>query len=143
MAIINPHLSFQGNCEEAFNFYKSVFGGDFSALNRYKDMPPNPEHPLLEVDKEKIMHIALPLSKETVLMGGDAPESIHKVITAGNNFGLSVRVDTLEEAERILAHLAMGGKVFMPIAKAFWGDYFGMVTDKFCYDWMISCKIAE
>jgi PhnB protein len=143
MITINPHLNFQGNCEEAFNFYKSVFGGDFSDLNRYKDMPPNNEHPLLEVDMNKIMHISLPISKETVLMGGDAPETMHKVITAGNNFVLAIMVDTLEEAERIFDHLAMGGKVFMPIAKAFWGDYFGMVTDKFCIEWMISCKIPE
>jgi PhnB protein len=136
MIVINPYLNFLGNTEEAFNFYKSVFGGEFAVLQRFKDTPAAGD--VSPADLDKIMHIALPLSKTNVLMGTDAIESMG-ALTMGNNISLSVIAETDEEAEKLFNALAAGGQVTMPIAKMFWGDYFGMLTDKFGIKWMVSC----
>lgn len=138
MTTINPHLTFNGNCEAAFNFYKSVFGGEFPYVGKFKDMPENPEYQLTENDMEKIMHISLPISKETVLMGSDSSEAFGKASVVGNNFSISINTDTLEEAERLFSALSEGGQVTMPMNKTFWGSHFGMLIDPFQIQWMVS-----
>ncbi len=141
MAILNAYISFNGNCEEAFNFYKLVFGGDFSQVARYKDMPS--ETPIPESDKGKIMHISLPISKETLLMGSDTSEAFGHRVTAGDNFALSINVDSVDEAMRVFNELSEGGTVKMPMEKTFWGALFGMFTDKFGIHWMVSYSYGE
>ncbi|MBS3069531.1 VOC family protein [Candidatus Micrarchaeota archaeon] len=135
MATINPYLNFNGNAEEAFNFYKAVFGGEFAVLQRYREMPGDEK--VSESQKEKILHVALPIGKDDVLMGSDAPEQMEHV-NFGNNFHISISVDGKEEAQRVFEGLSKGGKVQMPLADAFWGAYFGMVADKFRVQWMVS-----
>lgn len=144
MTTLNVYLTFAGNCEEAFNFYKSVLGGDFAYVGRFKDMPPSDNcPPVPEEDKEKIMHISLPISKETVLMGSDSSEAFGQVTTQGNNFSLSVNADSKEEVDRIFAGLSEGGQVTMPADETFWGAYFGMFVDKFGIQWMVSCELEQ
>jgi len=136
MATINAYLSFEGNCEEAFNFYKSVFGGDFTYIGRFSDMPPQEGIPPLDDDmKEKIMHISLPLSKETILMGSDTGDWGPK-LTKGNNISLSINTSSKEEADRIFNALSEGGEITMPIDNTFWNAYFGMLKDRFGFNWM-------
>jgi PhnB protein len=135
MAAINPYLNFNGNTEEAFNFYKSVFGGDFRMVMRFKDVPSEMKSPAHEGDK--IMHIALPLGNGDVLMGSDVPEAYGKV-NMGNNFHISVNAGSEEEANKFFNALSSGGKITMPMQKTFWGDYFGMTTDKYGVQWMIN-----
>ena len=139
--VVNPYLTFSGNCEEAFTFYKSVFGGDFMFLGRFKDMPPMEGYePVSEAEGEKIMHVSLPISKETFLMGSDSSEAFGQSTIAGNNFSISVNTDTQEEADKLFNSLSAGGKVTMPMNKTFWGSYFGMLVDKFEIQWMVSCE---
>ena len=137
MVTINPYLNFLGNCEEAFNFYKSVFGGEFSYLGRFSDMPPQEGVTLSEEDKNKIMHISLPISKETVLMGSDTGGEWAQNTIVGNNISLSINAGSKEETDTIFGKLAEGGKITMPLDNTFWGDYFGMCIDKFGINWMI------
>ena len=134
MANINPYLSFTANCEEAFNFYKSVFGGEFLLLVRFKDMPL--ERPMPEGEGEKIMHVALPIGK-TVLMASDSPENMCGTLTVGNNVSISISAESEEEATRLFNGLSAGGKVIMALHKAVWNAYFGMFTDKFGIQWMV------
>ncbi len=136
MAAINPYLNFAGNTEEAFNFYKSVFGGEFVGLTRFKDVPAEAKVPVNE--KEKLMHVSLPIGKTNILMGTDALESQGWKLTFGNNFSLSVEAESKEEADKIFKGLSSGGKVTMPQSDTFWGSYFGMVNDKFGIQWMVS-----
>lgn len=143
MTTINPYLTFNSKCEEAFNFYKSVFGGEFIYVGRYKDIPENPECKIAEEDKEKIMHIALPISKETILMGSDSSMAFGNDIIEGNNNSISVNTDTVEEVTRIFNELSEGGVVRIPLDKTFWGAYFGMFTDKFGIHWMVNCELDE
>ena len=139
--VVNPYLTFSGNCEEAFTFYKSVFGGDFMFLGRFKDMPPMEGHePISETEGEKIMHVSLPISKETFLMGSDSSEAFGHSTIMGNNFSISVNTDSQEEADKLFNGLSAGGKVTMPMNKTFWGSYFGMLVDKFEIQWMVSCE---
>ncbi|MDB5230854.1 MAG: hypothetical protein JWN76_1659 [Chitinophagaceae bacterium] len=135
MATINPYLNFMGNTQEAFDFYKSIFGGEFLAIQRFKDTPEAERVP--ENEKEKLMHISLPVGKN-ILMATDALESMgHKVIQ-GTNFHLSVDTDSEQEANELFKGLSEGGKVSVPLQKMFWGAYFGMVTDKFGIQWMVN-----
>ncbi len=136
MATINPYLNFLGNTEEAFNFYKSIFGGEFAVLQRFQDTPQSGN--VAVADKSKIMHVALPIGNGNVLMGTDALESMGHTLNMGNNISLSINVDSKAEADRIFNGLAAGGKVTMPLADMFWGDYFGMCNDKFGIQWMVS-----
>ena len=136
MANVNPYLNFQGNTEEAFNFYKSVFGGEFLALQRFKDTPEASKIPLNE--QEKIMHVSLSIGKGNILMATDALESMGQKLIFGNNFYLSISTENEEEADRFFNDLAAGGQVTMPLAKTFWGAYFGMLIDKFGINWMIN-----
>ena len=136
MASINPYLNFSGNTEEAFNFYKSVFGGEFLALMRFKD---NPEcGQMSEHDKERIMHIALPIGKSDAIMATDSLESMGQKLTIGNNFYIALAPDSKEEAERLFNGLSAGGKIEMPLQDMFWGAYFGSFTDKFGVQWMVN-----
>jgi PhnB protein len=136
MATINPYLNFNGYTEEAFNFYRSVFGGEFVTLQRFKDTPEADKMPADE--REKIMHVALPIGKENILMGTDALESQGFKLTKGNNFAISISAESEEEADRVFNGLSAGGKVTMPMEKAFWGAYFGMFYDKFGIQWMVN-----
>jgi PhnB protein len=133
---INPYLNFYGNTEEAFNFYKSVFGGEFLTLVRFKDIPEGDK--MSASDQEKIMHIALPVGKNTILMATDMLESMGHKLTLGNNFSLSVSPESKEEADKFFSKLSDGGKVTMPMENAFWEAYFGMLTDRFGINWMIN-----
>lgn len=142
MTTINPYLTFNGTCEEAFNFYKSVFGGEFPYIGRFKDMP-NPQKPIPKDLKEKIMHVSLPISKETLLMGSDSSESFGHASVEGNNFSISINTDSVEEVERFYNKLSEGGTIKYPLEKTFWGAYFGMFTDKFGIHWMVNCELAE
>jgi PhnB protein len=139
MTTVNVYLTFKGNCEEAFNFYKSVFGGEFTSISRFKEMPP--QEGMNEVspeDGEKLMHITLPLSNETFLMGCDTGGEWALKTVIGNNFSLSINTDSKEEADRLFNELSEGGKVTMAMDETFWGSYFGMFTDKFDINWMVS-----
>lgn len=140
MATVNVYLTFNGNCEEAFNFYRSVFGGEFPYVGRFKDMPPSPEtgKTIPDEEGERIMHISLPISKETMIMGSDTGGEWAAQYKQGNNFSISINADTREDADRFFKGLSAGGQVIMPMNETFWGDYFGMFTDKFGVNWMVS-----
>ena len=136
MKALHPYLNFKGNTEEAFHFYKSVFGGEFAIVQRFKDTPEASRVPANE--KDKIMHIALPIGNGIVLMATDALESRgHKLVT-GNAIQLSISADSEAETDKIFNALSAGGNVTVPLAKMFWGAYFGMCTDKFGVQWMVS-----
>lgn len=132
---MNPYLNFNGNSEEAFNFYKSVFGGDFAVVMRFKDNPQCGD--MTEDDKNRIMHIALPIDGGGMLMATDALESMGQKLKVGNNFYISLSPTSREEADRIFKGLSDGGKVEMPMSEMFWG-YFGSFTDKFGVQWMLN-----
>lgn len=136
MATLNPYLNFPGNTEEAFNFYKSVFGGSFATLQRFKDTPESGRVPANE--KDKLMHVALPVGKGNTLMATDALESMGHKVTVGNNIQLSLETESKEEAEKLFKGLSTGGKVTMALADTFWGAHFGMVIDKFGIQWMVN-----
>ncbi|HET6558657.1 MAG TPA: VOC family protein [Prolixibacteraceae bacterium] len=138
MTTVNVYLTFNGNCLEAFNFYKSVFGGEFPYVGRYKDMPADAGHAASEEYSDKIMHISLPISQETMLMGSDTGGEWASSFALGNNFSISINTDSKENADRYFDGLSAGGTVAMPMGKTFWGDYFGMFTDKFGINWMVS-----
>lgn len=139
MAIVNVYLTFNGNCEEAFNFYKSVFGGEFPYIGRFGDMPPSEDgKQVSEEEKNKIMHVSLPISGETMLMGSDVGGEWSSNFKEGNNFSLSLNANSREEAEKLFNALSEGGMVTMPLEDTFWGAYFGMWTDKFGINWMVN-----
>lgn len=141
MAVINPYVNFNGNCATAFEFYRSVFGGEFSYFSRFGDMPAmEGVPPLAEEHKQKVLHVSLPISKETVLMGSDYIEGFGPALVAGNNFSLSVDLPSKEEADTFFAKLSEGGVITCPIGDMFWGDYFGSFTDRFGINWMIMCQ---
>ncbi len=145
MAKVSIYLNFPRNTEEAFNFYKSVFKTEFIGnVGRMGDMPPQEGvPPLPEEDKNLIMHVALPLMGDFVLMGTDAPESMGFAVKQGNNMYINLEPDTRAEADRLFAGLSLGGKVEMPLQVMFWGDYYGSLTDKFGIQWMINCSAKE
>ncbi|UKT64676.1 VOC family protein [Pedobacter mucosus] len=135
MALINPYINFNGNAEEAFNFYKSVFGGEFASVIRFKDMS-SPEFPIAESEAEKIMHISLPIG-ENNLMANDVPEIMGKVNENENRSKISISAKTREEADKLFSGLSAEGSVEMPIGDSPWGTYFGMFRDKFGIEWMV------
>ena len=132
---MNPYLNFNGNSEEAFNFYKSVFGGEFATVMRFGDNPQCPE--MAENEKNRIMHIALPIDGGGMLMASDTVESLGQKLTEGNNFYISLSPDKREEADRLFNGLSEGGSVEMPMSDMFWG-YFGCFRDKFGVGWMLN-----
>ena len=139
MTTVNTYLNFDGNCEEAFTFYKSVFGGEFPYIGRFSDMPPQEGMPPMPTEMaNRIMHVSLPISKETMLMGSDTGGEWASSYKQGNNFSISISTDSKEEADRLFNKLSEGGQQTMPMNQTFWGDYFGMFTDKFGVNWMVS-----
>ena len=144
MAIINTYLHSDGKTEEAFNFYKSIFGGEYSTFVRYSDMPDGSGFgEISDGEKQKIMHVALPTGSGNTLMGADTLESMKYEIKPGNNFSISITTESREETVRIFNGLAEGGKVTMPLAKTFWSEYFGMCVDKFGILWMVNFDLGE
>lgn len=144
MTTVNVYLTFNGNCREAFEFYKSAFGGDFSYVGTFGEMPPQEGVPTPhDTDKDKIMHISLPISKETILMGSDTSEALGPPVEVGNNFSISINTDSSEEADDLFEKLSQDGKIQMPMSKTFWSPYFGMFTDKFGVNWMINLDSGE
>jgi len=135
MAQINPHINFNGNAEEAFNFYKSVFGGEFALIMRFKDME-SPEFPVAENEANKIMHIALPIGKN-VLMANDVPESMGRTNENENRSKISISAESKEEADKLFNGLSVDGQIEFPIGDSPWGSYFGMFRDKYGIEWMV------
>jgi PhnB protein len=133
MAVVNPYLSFNGDCEQAFDLYKSVFGGEYQGLMRWGDNPDCAEMPADQ--KSQVMHVALPIGN-TVMMGSDSPMG---PVERGSAYSVAIGSNDLGETEKIFNGLAEGGQVTMPLQKTFWGATFGMLTDKFGVTWMINC----
>lgn len=142
MIKFNPYLNFAGNTEEAFNFYKSVFKGEFTSVVRFKDMPIEGVS-IPKEDADKIMHIGLPIGKDQMLMGTDALESLGQKLIQGNNVHISIHPDSKEEADRLFIALSEDGKIQMPMADQPWGDYYGNFQDKYGVHWMINYHKEE
>ena len=143
MASVSTYLNFSRNTEEAFNFYKTVFGGEFlgNGIMRFKDIPPDPENPpCAEADKNLVMHVELKILGSHSLMGTDAPESMGFKLSFGNNVYINLQPDTRVETKSLFDQLSAGGKIDMELADMFWGDYFGSCTDKYGVQWMFNCN---
>lgn len=143
MTTVNIYLTFNGNCKEAFDFYKLVFGGDFQYIGTYGDMPLQKDITVSKNEEDKIMHVTLPISKETMLMGNDNLESFGPSITTSSNFTISVKTDSKQEAHRLFSKLSKGGGITMPLKETFWGSYYGNVTDKFGVKWKMNVDLNE
>ena len=143
MTKVNPYLTFSGNCEEAFNYYKSAFGGEFLYIGRYKDVPPSDQHIFHGASEDKIMHVTLPISQETCLMGCDNPETSEQGIIVSDSICLSISTDSKAEADRLFKVLSSGGQIKMPMGQTFWGAYFGVFTDKYGINWTISFDLNK
>lgn len=142
MAKVSTYLNFHRNTEEAFEFYKSIFGGEYiGGISRFSDIPPSVNTPpLADGDKNLVMHIALPILDGHLLMGTDAPETMGFRVNFGNNIYISLQPDTREETRRLFDALSAGGKVEMELQDMFWGDYYGSCQDKFGVQWMFNCS---
>jgi PhnB protein len=138
MATINPYINFNGNAEEAFNFYKSVFGGEFTSIVRFKDLE-GPEFPVPEEDANKIMRITLPIGENT-LIANDVPEVLGPVNENENRSKIAISAETKEEADKLFKGLSEGGAVEMPMAESPWGTYFAMFRDQYGIEWTIETK---
>jgi PhnB protein len=136
MALINPHINFNGNAEEAFDFYRSVFGGEFSKIIRFKDLA-GAGFPVSEKEENKIMHIALPVGKGSMLMANDVPEIMGKTNENENRSKIVISAESKAEADKLFNGLSAGGQIEMPIADSPWGTYFGMFRDKYGIEWMV------
>ena len=137
MASINPYLLFNGNCEEAFLFYQSVFGGQIPYMGKYSDMPTDDNcPPLSHADRKRVMHVSLPIGN-TILMGSDSNSQSGEVVM-GANVSISINTENRAEADKIFNGLSAGGNAFMPMNATFWGAYFGMLVDKFGIHWMVN-----
>jgi PhnB protein len=136
MARINPHIHFNGNTEEAFLFYKSVFGGEFARVVRFKELTGN-GFTFPDEELNKIMHISLPIGGNSVLTGSDVPNMLGKVSESENRSKITVSTESKQEADAVFAGLAQGGAVEFPIGDSPWGSYFGALRDKFGIEWMI------
>ncbi len=145
MSKVSTYLNFPRNTEEAFTYYKSVFGTEFEGeISRMGDVPPSEDQPpLAEADKNLVMHVALPILGGHILRGTDASESMGFHLVHGNDMYINLEPDTLAETEKLFAALAEGGKIEMPLQKMFWGDHFGSLVDKFGMSWMFNCRSAE
>lgn len=135
MALINPYINFNGNSEEAFVFYKSIFGGEFAQVTRFGDLS-SPEFPVAEHEANKIMHIALPIGRN-VLMGNDVPEFMGRVNENENRSKIAVSAESHEEADKLFSGLSAGGNIEVPIGQSPWGSYFGMFRDKYGIEWTV------
>ena len=140
MSRVSTYLNFSRNTEQAFAFYKTVFGTEYlTDIHRMGESGCDPEKPLSEEDKQLVMHVALPILGGHVIMGTDAPETMGLKLTQGNNVHLNLEPDTRAETDRLFAALSAGGKVEMPLQEMFWGDYFGSIVDRFGIHWMFNC----
>jgi len=137
MATTNTYLTFNGNCEEAFNFYKSIFGGTFTHISRFGEMPKSDDYKVPETDENKIMHVSLPIGT-SILMGSDTGGDWAPTFVQGNNFSVSITPKSKQEAETLFNGLSKDGQVTTPLHNTFWGAYFGMFTDKFGINWMVN-----
>lgn len=137
MKAANPYLNFKGNTEEAFNFYRSVFGGEFLGVVRFRDFADN-SMGVAEADLDKIANIALPLGPHNVLMATDAVDSFPEEFVQGNNFSITLELDSEEEADRLFNALSSGGEVGMPLQQTEWAEKYGYCTDKFGVQWMLN-----
>ena len=143
MTTANIYLLFNGNCREAFEFYRSVFKGEFESISTFGEMPPvEGQPPIPENARDRIMHVSLRISESSVLMGSDDGGTIGPEVTAGDNFSVMINTGSVEETDRIFQALSEGGKVSMPLGNAFWDSYFGMLTDRFGINWMISGPVS-
>jgi PhnB protein len=143
MTTVNIYLLYEGTCRAAFEFYKSVFGGEFESISTFGEMPPQEGQPPMPDDmKEMIMHVTLRINQETLLMGSDNGGETGPPVSLGNNFSIFVHTDSVEETERIFNALSEEGTVNMPLEKTFWNSYFGMLTDQFGVNWMVSMDLG-
>ena len=142
MALINPHINFNGNAEEAFTFYKSVFGGEFAKIIRFKDLASS-EFPVAEKEENKIMHIALPIGKSNMLMANDVPEIMGKTNENENRSKIVITAESKEEADRFFNGLSEGGEIEVPMSDGPWGSYFGMFRDKYGIEWIIEFSLGK
>jgi PhnB protein len=143
MSRVSTYLNFSRNTEEAFNFYKSIFGGEFGAngISRFGAIPPSDEMPsIAEADRNLVMHVELPILGGHLLIGTDAPETMSFKINFGNNVHINLEPDTKEETKKLFDALSAGGLVEMDLQDMFWGDYFGSCKDKFGVQWMFNCR---
>jgi PhnB protein len=136
MALINPHINFNGNAEEAFTFYKSVFGGEFAKVIRFKDLA-SPEFTVAEKEENKIMHIVLPIGKRNMLMANDVPEAMGKTNENENRSKIVISAESKEEADKLFNGLSVGGQIEGPIGDGPWGSYFGCFRDKYGIEWIV------
>ena len=136
MAIINPHINFNGNAEEAFNFYKSVFGGEFAKVIRFKDIA-SPEFPIEKKEENKIMHISLPIGKNNMLIANDVPDSMGRTNENENRSKISISAESKEEADKLFNGLSVGGQIEGAIGDSPWGTYFGCFRDKYGIEWIV------
>ena len=133
---LSVYINFEGTCREAFEFYRSVFGGEFSNEMAFSDMPPSDETPIPDGWQDKVMHVSLPIGN-SVLMGSDMPPGFGPPLTVGTNYSVSYSASSRDEADRVFAALSEGGTVTMELQDMFWGDYFGTVTDRFGINWQV------
>ena len=138
--MLNTYLNFDGNCREAFDFYRSVFGGEFMILQTFGDAPSEYQPP--EDEQDKVMHVSLPIG-DNILMGSDIPSNMGMTLVSGNNFSISVSPESRDDAARLFAALSDGGTVTMPMQDMFWGSYFGSCADKFGVNWQVNCEQAQ
>ncbi len=146
MAQVSTYLNFNRNCEEAFNFYKSVFGGEFDepGFMRYEGVPVEDGQPVLpEDEKNLVMNVGLKILGDHLIMGSDVSEAMGMTYVPGNHMYITLQPDSRAESDRLFAALSEGGKVEMPMQDMFWGDYYGSLTDKFGIGWMINCSSKE
>jgi PhnB protein len=136
MAQINPHVNFNGNAEEAFTFYKSVFGGEFTKIIRFKDLA-SAEFPVAKKEENKIMHIALSIGKDSMLMANDVPEIMGRTNENENRSKIVVSAESKAEADKIFNGLSVGGEIEGPIGDSPWGSYFGCFRDKYGIEWIV------
>lgn len=133
------YLYFTGQCEEAFNFYKRAIGGEITVMSRFKEMPTGPDQPVLpEIYADQIMHVTLTLGDDINIMGSDQPEGFGPPHLIGTNFSISLGTESREETDKVFQALSEEGTVTMPLADTFWGSYFGMCTDRYGVNWMVS-----
>ena len=138
MTALNTYITFKGNCQAAFEFYKNVFGGKFIVITYFRDMPNDQSCQLKDEDNDKVMHVSLPISESSILMGSDVIDEATNGFIQGNNFSVSINADSKNDADRLFTELSIQGNASMPMQKTFWGSYFGMLTDQFGIQWMVS-----
>ena len=136
MALINPHVNFNGNAEEAFTFYRSVFGGEFTKIIRFKDLASS-GFPVEKKEENKIMHIALPIGKGSMLMANDVPEAMGRTNENENRSKIVITAESKEEADKLFNGLSAGGEIEGPIGDSPWGSYFGCFRDKYGIEWIV------